>query len=294
MTYAKNCQINYAILIFMFLLFHGIITSCSNGGSSDSGYANTGEDLSNVTFSQFQLNYPNSSSVEISFVTSRETSCEIIYGPSENQLSDSATDSTMMAGELRAEHTVLVDELLPTTTYYYKARAIDATENIYFSELREFTTQDKTSNSSTLRNIALLSYGTIVSDVSSNYGGVNNADMWGANAAIDGLLSTEWSSNADGDNAALTLDLGRERQLVGFGIRSRKMTDGSSIIQSVQLIFNDSHSEGPFVLPDPDQLYQFNFVTPISAQIVKVEAVSTTGGNTGLKEFQLLATTTDQ
>lgn len=41
---------------------------------------------------------------------------------------------------------------------------------------------------------------------------------------IDGQIATEWSSDGDGDEAWLELELDQERRLVGFGYRSRMMT----------------------------------------------------------------------
>ncbi|MBW2628499.1 MAG: hypothetical protein JRE45_12830, partial [Deltaproteobacteria bacterium] len=43
---------------------------------------------------------------------------------------------------------------------------------------------------------------------------------------------------------------------------------------------------GPFETPDPDQRYIFE-IAPIRAQRVRVEAVTTTGGNSGVKEIEL-------
>ncbi|MBW2686830.1 MAG: hypothetical protein JRE19_13075, partial [Deltaproteobacteria bacterium] len=75
------------------------------------------------------------------------------------------------------------------------------------------------------------------------------------------------------------------RDIEAFGFRSRKMTDGTSIITSVQIIFDGDTMMGPFATPDPDQRYTFE-IAPTRAQRVRVEAVTTTGGNSGVKEIE--------
>jgi hypothetical protein len=66
------------------------------------------------------------------------------------------------------------------------------------------------------------------------------------------------------------------------------MGDGSSIIRSFRLVI-DGVTVGPFSSPDPAQRYRFDLVPPVDAQVVRFEAVETTGGNTGAREIELLA-----
>ena len=47
---------------------------------------------------------------------------------------------------------------------------------------------------------------------------------------------------------------------------------------------------GPFDTPDPDQLYTFTFTSSVTARSARIEAVQTTGGNTGAKEIQFFGT----
>ena len=91
----------------------------------------------------------------------------------------------------------------------------------------------------------------------------------------------------DGKVATLGLDLGEATEITHFGFRSRKMTDGTSIIERVRVVF-DGVEHGPFDTPDPDQHYLFELDAPVDARLVRIEAVQTTGGNTGAKEIQLL------
>jgi hypothetical protein len=174
---------------------------------------------------------------------------------------------------------------MPGTTYFYRAVVVDAAEQTYRSEILSFTTGMDT-GATTGPNVALLDAGSSISDVSSNYGGATNAMTWGANSAIDGMMATEWSSNGDGDDAFLEVDFGQSRRLAGFGFRSRKMTDGTSIIESVRLVFADGSMLGPYATPDPDQLYRFDFPVVVETTSVYVDALTTTGGNAGIKEVE--------
>ena len=105
--------------------------------------------------------------------------------------------------------------------------------------------------------------------------------------AFDDQMGTEWATDGDGDAAALTIDFGRERQLIRFEFRSRAMGDGSAIITSIRLVIDAGRLIlGPFETPDPDVEYSFDFEAPVTARTVRVEAVTSTGGNTGAREIR--------
>jgi hypothetical protein len=101
----------------------------------------------------------------------------------------------------------------------------------------------------------------------------------GANA-IDGNLATEWATRGDGDHAWITIDLGRAAQLTGVGFRTRQMSDGSSIITAIAIVV-DGHRYGPF------RTTPGLTVIPLHAhgRVVRIEAVHSTGGNTGAQEI---------
>ena len=103
-------------------------------------------------------------------------------------------------------------------------------------------------------------------------------------------MGTEWATDGDGDEASITIELTSEQTLRRFLFRSRKMPDGSSIITSVQLVVGQGTGRrtiGPFETPDPDVAYTFDLEPPLITRVVTVEAVTTTGGNTGAREIQL-------
>ncbi len=230
------------------------------------------------------------------FETNYPSSCEAIYGTAADALDNTATDPDMPEGELSEDHTVPLEDLAPTTRYYWRAKATNADSEEFTSELFEFETLAGDASAGdaagSLWNVALAEHGTTITAVSSNFGGGDLDSSWGGNNTIDGKMATEWATNGDGDGAFIELDFGQERQLNGFGFRSRMMTDGTSIIERVELRF-ESTTLGPFDTPDPDELYVFQFDAPVSSRSVRVEAVQTTGGNTGAKEIQFLSADSD-
>lgn len=132
--------------------------------------------------------------------------------------------------------------------------------------------------------------GGVVSSVSSNFGGGDNASTWGANNAFDGQMSTEWATDADGDEATIEVDLGSVRKITHVAFRSREMSDGTSIIEQFQVRFDGGDPVGPFEAPDPDERYVHELENAQSGQVVRFEALRTTGGNTGAREIELLGT----
>ena len=263
-----------------------IVTAVALAGcGSDSSSLTDPNTIDGIEFSDLNATEITSTGALVSFTTSVPTTCFVEYGTNADSLDMTATDLTMEDNELSVEHTVQLEDLMPATTYYYRGLVTDSEEMMYRSGTQPFTTLPDTAPSA-LTNVALLSAGTAVADVSSNFGNGANDSSWGANNAIDGLMSSEWSSYGDGDDAFITLDFGGDRTIVKFGFRSRKMSNGTAIITGVRLIFDDDSVAGPFETPDPDTTYTFDIEPPVTAGTVRIEAVTTTGGNTGAKEIQ--------
>ena len=104
-----------------------------------------------------------------------------------------------------------------------------------------------------------------------------NADFAGAKA-VDGSLSTEWSSMGDGDDA-----YGTAVEITGVGFRTREMSDGTSITNSYTVSVDGADVIGPF-----DAGIGL-FVSDLSAigQVVRIDMHTTTGGNTGAVEIEI-------
>ena len=109
-----------------------------------------------------------------------------------------------------------------------------------------------------------------------------NADFAGAKA-VDGSLSTEWSSMGDGDEAYIVIDLGTSMEITGIGFRTREMSDGTSITNSYTVSVDGADVIGPF-----DAGIGL-FVSDLSAigQVVRIDMHTTTGGNTGAVEIEI-------
>ncbi|MFC1607113.1 fibronectin type III domain-containing protein [Candidatus Latescibacterota bacterium] len=261
-----------------------VIASCGSDSSSPSEPDNRIV----IEFSDLSADEVTSTRALISFTTDQPTTCFVEYGTNRDSLNMTATDLTMGENELSVDHSVMLEDLSPETTYYYRGMVTDSDGVTYRSETGQFITLPDTSPS-VLTNIALLNAGTTVVDVSSNYGNGANDSSWGAYNSIDGLMSSEWSSYGDGNDAFITLDFGDERTVVKFGFRSRKMSNGTAIITGVRLIFDGDTVAGPFETPDPDTTYTFDLEPPVVTGTVRIEAVTTTGGNTGAKEIQFFS-----
>jgi hypothetical protein len=270
-------------LAFAVVVMLGLATLGGCGGSD------TGTNGAGLTFGNLRVEEIGSQRAVIRFTTSQPASCEAEYGLSAEALSQRATDPMMAPGQLVMEHRVPLEDLTPATSYFMRARATDGAGRTFRSEIMQFTTLPE-SPAPELVNVALRGAGTAVTEVSSNFGHGDDDSTWGAHKAIDGLMSTEWATHGDGDGAFLALDLGASRTIYRFGFRSRQMSDGSSIITRVRVIVEETGAVlGVFDTPDPAQTYLFDLPTPVAARMLRVETVTTTGGNTGAREIQFFA-----
>ncbi len=240
-----------------------------------------------VEFANLRAEEIGSTRAVVRFATSRPTSCEAEYGVAEDAMDLRATDPEMPDGELVLVHEVPLEDLPAETEIFWRARAVDADGVVAVSDVHSFTTLAEADNGTPLQNFAA---GTPAAQVSSNFGGGDNAGTWGADLAFDGQMSTEWATDGDGDDAMIAIDLGSVRKITHVAFRSRKMADGTSIIEQFQVRFDDGEAVGPFDSPNPDERYVFELANAQSAQIITFEALQTTGGNTGAKEIEFLGT----
>lgn len=109
-----------------------------------------------------------------------------------------------------------------------------------------------------------------------------NADFAGAKA-IDGSLSTEWSSMGDGDGAYIVIDLGTAMEITGIGFRTREMSDGTSITNTYTVSVDGADVIGPFDAGIGFSVSDFAAV----GQVVRIDMHTTTGGNTGAVEIEI-------
>jgi len=195
-----------------------------------------------------------------------------------------ATDSDM-AGGPHQDHHPLLSGLAPDTVYNVRLAGVGPDGTLYVSDNLTFRTAAATKSAKPAgRNVALLSAGASVVTVSSNYGAADNKSAYGANKAIDGDATTEWSSNGDGDRATIEVDLGKEYPLTSLGFRTRTMGTSAQITR-FRVITDRSETLGPFELPDAKSTYYFP--VSVSARKLRFEVVSSSGGNTGAAEIEV-------
>jgi hypothetical protein len=191
-----------------------------------------------------------------------------------------ATDQDMSGGA-HSDHHPLMTGLEPNTLYHYRVQGAAAGGTIYVGEDRTFRTV-KTKGRVEM-NLASLEQGARVRRVSSNWGGADNEDSWGANSALDGKRGTAWSSNGDGGEAFIEIEFRSRVQLRAVEVWTRSMSDGTAIIKSFTLTTDRGERFGPFRLESDRKTYRFEI--DAVTRTLRLDVADSTGGNTGLVEL---------
>lgn len=203
--------------------------------------------------------------------TSIPVACSVVYG-TDDSFGSLAVDNDMQGGAHEV-HRPLLTGLEPETEYRYVLQGSDRAGNLYRSEVMTFTTPAAAPGPVNLAPAGEVS-------ASSEF-----SPAFAASLAIDGDPGTEWSSAGDGDDAWIEVDLLEPRRIGGFAYRTRRMTDGSSIVESFRVVLDGAETLGPFVVLDGPVVLD----PAASAQVVRFEAIGTTGGNTGAIEVEIHA-----
>ena len=205
------------------------------------------------------------------------TVCAIAYGPTD-ALGSIANDPAM-GGTAISDHTVLLRGLAPDTTYRYRLTATDAKGRVFQTrELATFTTTAG-KRATPRRDIA---QGARIVAVSSQW----SHDYRAANA-VDGDLSSEWSSAGDGNRAFVTIDLGRERKVSGVSFVTRAMSNGTAITRTFAVVVDGGKRYGPFPAGNP--VHPRVASVSFTGRRLRFDVVTSTGGNTGAAEIQVYA-----
>lgn len=242
-----------------------------------------------VAFSQLRAEEITEESALIRFTTSAPVLGSVEYGLSGASLDNVAVDPSADPQAGRTSHSIALAGLSAETSWTVQARGVDALGVLHVSKTLEFSTLASQVQPVT-GNVALAIHGTTIAAVSSNFGGLPNGSSKGADKAIDDDLDSFWASNNDGDAAYIELDLGTKRTVarVGLAAYNQLPLPGSGHIQTARVLFDGADSGlGTVSLEDPDALYSFDLPAPVAVRRVRVEAVTTNGGNTGLREVQL-------
>ena len=181
------------------------------------------------------------------------------------------------------KHEIDFPGLQPDSSYYSETIAIDEAGRLIRSELISFETPE-VAEEDFGENFALIEKGADISEVSSNFGN-DIAGSFGALNAIDGDPGTEWSSQGEGDDAWIEIELAERIEITGFGFWSRTMGDTGEI-RKLRLLDGDGEVIGEFEIPDAERLYNFE-LTPVQVQNLRFEVLESTGGNTGTREIRI-------
>ncbi|MGY2082579.1 discoidin domain-containing protein [Blastococcus sp. SYSU DS0539] len=217
---------------------------------------------------------PSGTSATLQVTTSMDMACAVVFGRDESLGEGTATDADM-GGGAHAEHRAVMRGLEPDTEYFYRVQGSGADGSLYRSELRSFRTPPAEVAAAPGPSASL---GAVVVDVSSAF-----SAAYAAANAVDGDLGTEWSSDGDGDDASVTLDMGRQVDVVGVALRSRAMSDGSAIIETFTVTVDDGQTYGPFEAGTTAIVNATDF----TGRVLRIDAGTTSGGNTGAAEIEL-------
>lgn len=217
------------------------------------------------------------------FVSSVPLACSVVYGetPAFGQV---AVDQDM-AGGAHTDHHPTISGLKADTLYHYRVQGTAADGTLYASTVMTFRTPKAAASGPV--NLASLAEGARIVAVSSNYGSGPNDGSWGANSAIDGRRTTEWSSDGDGDGGFVEIALARETRLGAVEVWTRSMSNNTAQIYKFTLTTDRGEVLGPYVLPDASQPYRF--AVDVTAKSLRLDVVASNGGNVGLVEFAAYA-----
>jgi len=223
----------------------------------------------------------NSKDATLEFVSSVPLSCTIVYGTSKQY--GHLTNDPNMSSALTINHKPILSNLKPDTLYHARVQGLDANGIMYVGKNMTFKT--KKVSLTALKNNALLSNGAIISKVSSNWNNGANSSSYGANKAIDGNKATAWSSNSDGDNAFISISFPKKIKTKFIKVWTRTMSNNTAQIFSFNITNDKGEVFGPFNLPSATKAYKFELKT--KTQTLKLQALKTNTGNTGLVEFEV-------
>ena len=242
--------------------------------------------LETVLSEPLEVSDLSSASATLRVITTEDVACVVVFGENEN-FGQMAFDQDM-AQSAHQEHGVVMRGLKPDTQYFYRMQGSDPQGRLYVSEIHSFRTPASAGNDllKGAMNLASLEQGAKVAEVSSVFGGPEAASQWGGSSAIDGDPTTEWSSQGDGDEAFLTVQLAEPRRISGFGLWTRTM-GASAQIERFQVVNEEGEVFGPFEVEDANQLH--TYPAEGEGQRFTFEILDSSGGNTGAVEVAIFA-----
>jgi hypothetical protein len=207
--------------------------------------------------------------------------CAIVWGDTEEF--GNFNNSLAMNGTGITQHDVHLPGTVPGRTYYFQVQGSTADGTLYRSETGTFTIEAiPPSDDAAAADSGLnLAPGGTVLDVSSEFNG-----NFAAVNAIDDAGTTEWSSNGDGDNAFITIDLGASHPITGVEFITRSMLDGSAITETFMVTVDDGERFGPFPAGTAIDPNRADLQT--TGRVLRIDVDTSSGGNVGAVEIRIL------
>ena len=255
-----------------------ILSACTAPASPESGPV-AARPITDILVSDPRFDV-QSNSATLQVTTRLPVVCAVVYGTT-HDYGQIATDTDMAGGGHSDHHPILTD-LQPYTVYYARLQGVGPDGTLYRSE--EYTFRTLPAETGGEVNLASPQAGARVVGVSSNYGGGSDDSSYGALKAIDGNPSTQWSSDGEGDEAWIEVELAAETHVTRIGFWTRTM-GSSAQIQSFQIVTERGETIGPFDLADASRAFYFD--TDFIARRLRFEVATSSGGNTGAVEIEV-------
>ena len=257
------------------LIAGAVVAAFAVGCSAAADDAPHVEPFENITTSDPDVTVDSSgtfASVQVS--TSIDAVCAVAFGE-DSELGGLATDIDMGGGGHQT-HEARLAGLAPGTEYFYRLQGVGPDGTLYQGDLMTFTTPEGPGVESLGRNIADTAR---VVAVSSEF-----SDRFVAENALDGDVSTEWSSLGDGNDAFVVLDFGDPITVSSVRFLTRTMSDGSATTTTFAVVVDDDGRYGPF---DADSIVAD---IDLTGRRFRFEVETSTGGNTGAVEIEVYTT----
>ncbi|MGA9595925.1 MAG: discoidin domain-containing protein [Acidimicrobiia bacterium] len=253
-----------------------LLGACSSSGTNDT----TIHVFSEVQASDFVfMADPTNPARGLFQVTTTEPMiCAIVWGETTDY--GNFTNSLNMAGTGIVQHDVFLPGAQPGVEYHYIVQGSTADGTLYQSDPGTFTIPATEATSDTVDRGPDLALGATITAVSSEFN-----DAFAASKAVDGDLTTEWSTAGDGDNASITLDLGQPTHVATIEFLTRSMTDGTAITNTFTVSVDGGQPLGPFSAGNPADPQPAS--VDVTGTQFAFQVVSSTGGNTGAVEIQM-------
>ncbi len=273
-----------ALLIVTSLVLVG--TACGGSGSDEvQGLDREVQPFSEVQASEFvfenDTTFPGRGIFRVT--TTEPMICAIVWG--ETEALGNFNNSLDMNGTGIIDHNVFLPGAEPGRTYFYRVQGSTADGTLFSTELATFTLTESDAAAAPMEGAPhgenLAAEGTVV-EASSEFGA-----SWAAANAIDGDMSTEWSTSGDGDDGFITIDLGVMRDVAGVEFLTRSMANGTATTMTFWVVVDGGERLGPFQAGNPaTPSFQ---ASEFRGRLLTFEIGTSTGGNTGAVEIRVFA-----